>query len=107
MCIFEEISQIYTLKKNAPYALLNFSFPCLHLGHFQSSGRSSKATPSCSAECWDSEKPRWGWVGFYHNHSINWKFTLNCFPILNEVDTIFHYEHLKLQFVEGVPMEGY
>ena len=32
-----------------PYAGLNFSLPCLHLGHFQSSGRSAKATPSCSA----------------------------------------------------------
>lgn len=31
------------------YALLNFSFPCLHRGHFQSSGRSSNARPSCSA----------------------------------------------------------
>lgn len=31
------------------YALLNFSFGCLHLTHFQSSGRSSNATPSCSA----------------------------------------------------------
>jgi hypothetical protein len=31
------------------YAGLNFSFGCLQRGHFQSSGRSSKATPSCSA----------------------------------------------------------
>ena len=31
------------------YALLNFSLPCLQRGHFQSSGKSSKATPSCSA----------------------------------------------------------
>ena len=31
------------------YALLNFSLGCLQRGHFQSSGRSSNATPSCSA----------------------------------------------------------
>ena len=31
------------------YALLNFSFGCLQRGHFQSSGKSSNATPSCSA----------------------------------------------------------
>lgn len=31
------------------YALLNFSFPCLQRGHFQSSGSSSNGTPSCSA----------------------------------------------------------
>ena len=35
-------------KTNEYYALLNFSLPCLHLGHFQSSGRSSNAVPSCS-----------------------------------------------------------
>ena len=32
-----------------PYALLNFSLPCLQRGQRQSSGKSSKATPSCSA----------------------------------------------------------
>ena len=31
------------------YALLNLDFGCLQRGHFQSSGRSSKATPSCSS----------------------------------------------------------
>jgi len=31
------------------YALLNFSLGCLQRGQRQSSGRSSKATPSCSA----------------------------------------------------------
>jgi len=31
------------------YALLNFVFGCLQRGQRQSSGRSSKATPSCSA----------------------------------------------------------
>ena len=31
------------------YALLNFSLPCRQRGQRQSSGRSSKATPSCSA----------------------------------------------------------
>ena len=34
---------------NAIYALLNFSLGCLQRGQCQSSGRSSKATPSCSA----------------------------------------------------------
>ena len=33
----------------AGYALLNFSFGFLQRGHFQSSGRFSNATPSCSA----------------------------------------------------------
>ena len=31
------------------YPLLNLDLGCLQRGHFQSSGRSSKATPSCSA----------------------------------------------------------
>ena len=39
----------YNKVMASPYALLNLSFPCLHRGHFQSAGRSSKATPSCSA----------------------------------------------------------
>lgn len=39
-----------TIKQTGiSHALLNFSFDCLQRGHFQSSGRSSKATPSCSA----------------------------------------------------------
>ena len=36
-------------KIRAIYALLNFSLGCLQRGQRQSSGRSSKATPSCSA----------------------------------------------------------
>ena len=39
---------IISTKSARPQAGLNLSLDCLHLGHFQSSGRSSNATPSCS-----------------------------------------------------------
>ena len=34
---------------DSAYALLNFALGCLHRGQRQSSGKSSKVTPSCSA----------------------------------------------------------
>ena len=42
-------NQGHSIVISRNYALLNFSLPCLQRGHFQSSGKSSKATPSCSA----------------------------------------------------------
>ena len=47
-CFSGGISLCYSFGLSG-YALLNFSFGCLHLGQRQSSGRSSNATPSCSA----------------------------------------------------------
>ena len=40
---------IFYMPLSSFYAGLNLLFGCLQRGHFQSSGRSSNATPSCSA----------------------------------------------------------
>ena len=48
----EQVTKILLTHKHADHsykALLNLSLPCLHLGHFQSSGKFSNAAPSCSA----------------------------------------------------------
>ena len=49
MHLFLGIYDLLAFSQMLYYAGLNFSFGCLQRGQRQSSGRSSKATPSCSA----------------------------------------------------------